>query len=302
MDRASCWLREIRAPFLSLSLVLIFLGSSVAISLGSFSFTRALLALLGLTVLHVGVNVLNEYSDYRTGIDFQTCPTPFSGGSGMLVAGKVAPSAAFAVGILSLSVGVGVGLIFLWLTNLKLLPLLIVGGAAVILYTDVLSRNALGELFAGLGLGFLPVMGADFIQTGQYSVIGAGAAVPAGILTFNLLLLNEFPDMPADRTGGRRNLLLLFGPNTGGRIYTLLMAAMYVWIAAVSAAGIVPAYCIAGLLTLPLALKPMKWAWNGGTDGDELVPALGTNVMVNLSTQTILGLALLASAWMNTAP
>ncbi len=51
---------------------------------GAFFLSWALLALLGLLLAHVSVNVLNDYFDYRSGVDLKTQRTPFSGGSGIL--------------------------------------------------------------------------------------------------------------------------------------------------------------------------------------------------------------------------
>jgi 1,4-dihydroxy-2-naphthoate octaprenyltransferase len=296
MNRVGFWLQEIRAPFLSLSAVLIFLGTSVAYAEGAFVPFRAILALAGLVLLHVSVNLFNEYSDFHSGIDFQTARTPFSGGSGMITSGKIAPGAVKAVAVGSLILGVAIGLYFLHLTNPWLLPLLLVGGFSVYFYTDLLARHALGEAFAGLGLGLLPVLGAHFVQTGRYSIAAFAAAIPAGILTFNLLLLNEFPDLDADRAGGRKNLLILFGRARGGRIYTILFVVMYLWIVCAVLVGFLPVYCLAGLFTIPLALKPMKWAWAGGGPEEEMIPCLGANVMTNLATQVLLGLGFIAAA------
>ncbi|MEJ2718931.1 MAG: prenyltransferase [Deltaproteobacteria bacterium] len=298
MDRLGLWLKEVRAPFLSLSVVLVFLGTSIAVAEGAFDPWRALLALIGLVALHISVNVLNEYSDFeKTGIDLYTSPTPFSGGSGMLVAGKIAPARAYAVGVGFLALGAGIGVYFLWLTNMWLLPLLLIGGFAVYFYTDFLARYALGEVFAGLGLGTLPVLGASFVQTEHYSVQAVAGAIPAGILTFNLLLINEFPDLEADTWGGRKNLLIAFGPLAGGKIYTMLLVFMYVWIIVAAFAGFIPVYCLAALATLAIAWKPMKWTWTGSANQEETVPALASNVVTNLATQSLLGAGFLAATY-----
>lgn len=73
------WFAETRPQFLLLSVVLAFLGSSMAwyaSGLWSFRFSfhigHALLAFLGLLLCHIGVNVLNDYFDYKSGIDLKT--------------------------------------------------------------------------------------------------------------------------------------------------------------------------------------------------------------------------------------
>jgi 1,4-dihydroxy-2-naphthoate octaprenyltransferase len=256
----------------------------------------SILALLGLILLHASVNLLNDYSDYHSGIDFATNATPFSGGSGMLINGRIAPSAALCAGIGCVAINIFIGLYFVRVTNWQLMPLLLVGVFAVCCYTDVLARCTLGEVFAGLGLGLLPVLGCYFVQVGHYSAKAFVAGIPAGLLTFNLLLLNEFPDYPADYRGGRKNLLMLLGVERAGRLYALVMALVYVSIALGVALSLIPNYCLLGLLTIPVALKSMQWAWNHTNDLNTVIPALQANVIANLGTQVLLGVGFLLSS------
>ena len=87
------WLAVARLPFLALSLVVVFLGSAMAWYSGAFNPVYAVLSLVGLMAAHGGVNVLNEYFDYYSGVDFHTRKTPFSGGSGVMPAGEPSPGA-----------------------------------------------------------------------------------------------------------------------------------------------------------------------------------------------------------------
>ena len=61
---------------------------------------------------------------------------------------------------------------------------------------------------------------------------------------------------------------------------------------------VLPVYCLAALLTLVVSWKPMRWAWNRIHDKENMVPALGANVVANLATQTLLGIGLLVSAYL----
>lgn len=298
MTRLVYWLKEIRAPFLSLSVVLVFLGTAVAVGDHPVHLGRAFLAVIGLILLHVSVNVLNEYGDYHSGVDFHTSPTPFSGGSGMLTGGFIEPSHARSVGYLCFLVSFVIGIYFVWVTNLLILPLLLVGAFSVYSYTSFLARHALGEIFAGLGLGLLPVLGAYFVQTGEYGASAFAASVAAGILTFNLLLINEFPDLEADIRGGRKNLVMTLGLKPAGRLYSFLMAAMYVWIVVCVASRLIPLFGLLSVLTLPIAWKPMRWAWSRVGSKDALVPALGANVTTNLGTQALLGIGFILSTFL----
>ena len=92
------WFAETRPQFLLLSVVLAFLGNAIAWYDGYFHLGYALLAFLGLLLCHIGVNVLNDYFDYKSGIDLKTKRTPFSGGSGILPAAKMKPRQVFCWG------------------------------------------------------------------------------------------------------------------------------------------------------------------------------------------------------------
>ncbi len=295
MERIGYWMKAMRAPLLSLPVALAFLGSAVAVYEGAFFPWRAGLAATGLVLLQASLMFFNDYSDFHSGIDYHTNPTPFSGGSGMVTAGKITPSAMYLAGVLCLLTGAAVLLSLVWMTDVRLLPLLVVGIFAVCAYTDHLHRHAMAEIFTGLTLGLLPVMGACFVHTLAYSASSVAAGVVAGILSFNLLLLCEFPDLEADIQGGRRNLLMVIGNDSAGKLYVSLNLLMYVWIAGTVAAGLLPTACLAALATIVIAWKPMRWAWNmpGGNNG--ITRILTSHVVMNLAVVALLGIGFLVS-------
>src|SRR5512142_3314496 len=155
-----------RAPFLLLSVTLVASGAAAGAYNGSFSWPHTVLAMVGLVCLHASVNALNEASDMRTGIDLRTVRTPFSGGSGTLPAGAMTARQAQWLGLALAGVGLLIGAYFLSHLGWVILPIIVLGAISVLAYTDVLARLGLGELFAGLGLGALPVMGAAIVQRG----------------------------------------------------------------------------------------------------------------------------------------
>jgi len=137
-------------------------------------------------------------------------------------------------------------------------------------------------------MGFLPVVGMYFIQTGFYTAPAYIAAVPSGILVHNLLLLNEFPDIAADREAGRRTLPITIGKQSAWIIYSVLTIAVYAWIGYWVAVGEMPLFALIALLTLPFAIKAI-WGGRQYNDMSRLVPALANNIMVVLLTQFLLG-------------
>jgi len=194
-----------RAPFLLLPVTLIAAGAAAGAYDGSFDIVRTIVALVGLVALHMAVNILNEWSDMRTGIDLKTRRTPFSGGSGTLPAGAISLRTTLVFGLTCAAVGLAAGVWLLTQIGTALIPFMVVGAFFVLGYTAGLARVGLGEIAAGLGLGGLPVAGTALVQGGAIGAAAVAAAIPATFMTFNLLLLNEFPDEEADRSGGRRN-------------------------------------------------------------------------------------------------
>ena len=284
-----------RAPFLLLPVTLVAAGSGAAVYDGAFSWFRTILALVGLVALHMAVNIFNEWSDMRTGIDLATERTPFSGGSGTLPAGGMSLTGALAFGIVCSAIGLAVGLYFLSVVGSTMMPILVVGGVCVLAYTDVLARLGVGELAAGLGLGGLPVAGTALVNTGHMDWAALAAGIPATFMTFNLLLLNEFPDETADRAGGRKNLVILLGRRPAAWIYAAAAVATPLSLLVAVLLHVLPMTCLVAMAPSVLLIKPLRWVFRDPADPVP-IPALGTNVVWNLTTNSAMALALVVAS------
>jgi 1,4-dihydroxy-2-naphthoate octaprenyltransferase len=294
MNGLAPWLGVARAPFLLLPVTLVAAGAAAAAYAGAFAWAPTILALVGLVLLHAAVNALNEASDMTTGIDLKTTRTPFSGGSGTLPAGRLSVRATRVFAYTCAVIG---GLIGGWFA-LQLGPvfalLMAAGAASVLFYTDVFARIGVGEIVAGLGLGALPVWGAAWVQ-GQPPGPGAlWAGVPAFLMTFNLLLLNEFPDEEADRAGGRRNIVLILGRKGAALVYAAAALLTPAVIVAAVASGALPPQALAAVVPSLLLSTPLRWAF-GDAREPVPIPALGMNVAWNLATNSVLAAALVVA-------
>jgi 1,4-dihydroxy-2-naphthoate octaprenyltransferase len=291
MNGLAPWLGVARAPFLLLPVTLVAAGAAAAAYEGAFGWRPTLLALVGLVLLHAAVNALNEASDMTTGIDLKTLRTPFSGGSGTLPAGRLSVRATRVFAYTCAVIG---GLIGGWFA-LKLGPmfalLMAVGAASVLFYSDVFARTGVGEIFAGFGLGALPIWGAAWVQGPPPGPAALWAGVPGFFMTFNLLLLNEFPDEEADRAGGRKNLVLMLGRKGAALVYAAAALATPAAIVVAVVLRALPVHALAATLPSLMLAKPLVWAF-GDTREPVPVPALGANVAWNLATNTVLALAL----------
>lgn len=288
---ARAYLGIARAPFLLLPVTLVVAGAGAGVYEGALHWGRTLTALIGLVALHVAVNSLNEWSDMRTGIDLNTTRTPFSGGSGTLPSGALPPQAALGLGIGGATVGLAAGI---WLTvqvGWLLLPFMVLGAVFVLGYTDWLARIGIGEVAAGLGLGGLPVVGTALVQAGVIGDTAIWAGIPATCMTFNLLLLNEFPDEEADREGGRRNLVLILGRTGAALLYSAAALLVPAAIAAAVLLGAFPGWSLLAAVPSLFLIGPLMWAFMRPGEGVP-IPALGANVTWNLVTNTVLGITL----------
>lgn len=292
-----------RAPFLVLPFTLIASGAAAAAYAGHFRWIHTAVGLVGLVALHIAVNVFNEYSDMvRTGIDLETKRTPFSGGSGTLPSGALSQRAALWFGVAAAAVGLLVGVWFVFRIGWQLLPLFAAGAVCVLAYTDVMTRIGLGELGAGLGLGALPVVGIAQVQEGATPVEAVAVAIPAFLMTFDLLLLNEFPDEAADRKGGRRNLVLMLGRAFAAKVYALAAILVPISIVGATVVGFLPKLALIGAVpSLIFLVKPLQWALVKPLEEAPL-PALGANVIWNLATNTMLAIALTVAKILETPP
>ena len=285
------WLLETRPQFLLLSVTLVLLGTAISWHEGYFNLLKFVLTLIGLLLAHSSVNILNDYFDYKSGIDLEVNRTPFSGGSGILPQGLLKPKGVYIYGVGCLLAALLIGIYLCTISGWKLLPLILLGGPVIYFYTSHLTKWLVGELWAGLGLGILPVMGTYFVQTGSYSVEAFVVSLASGFLTTNLLLLNEFPDIEADKKGGRYNLVIALGPKNASRLYAGLAVLTYLIIVGGVVFKLMPPITLIGFHSILFSFKAIKVTFKHYDNVQKLLPALKSNVLTVLVTNAFLALA-----------
>lgn len=288
-------LGPMRLPFLILGPVCVFLGYACARWRGGdVSAWNFVLALMGAVAAHISVNALNEYSDFKSGLDFKTRRTPFSGGSGTLPAHPEAARGTLWVAILGAGMVFAIGLYFIAYRGVGILPLGLAGLALIALYTNYITRSPFWCLMApGLGFGVFMVMGSDYVLSGSYSLAGFVASLVPTFLVSNLLLLNQFPDVEADRSIGRRHLVVVSGLKVAAGVYVLFLALAFLSLVAGVALNLLPATCLMGLGTMVLAIPAAAGAIRHCEDPDRLILAMRLNVLINLLTPALVGVGFL---------
>ncbi len=162
------------------------------------------------------------------------------------------------------------------------MPVIVIAAVSIYIYSTVISKLMLGELFAGLNFGPLVSLGAYFTQTGSLSWVAFAAGIVPGILTSLLLYLNEFPDLEADSKHGRRNTVILLGLRGASRFYYILLASTYFWVAGSVVVGALPVGALAYFLTAPLALSTARGVSRHYSEVGALIPFMAGNVKLVL--------------------
>lgn len=290
-------LQTIRPPFLLLSPVCIFLGYASAVYCGAQPAPwLTMLVIFGALCAHVSVNTFNEYADFQSGLDELTRRTPFSGGSGALQQNPAAATGVLAPAITTLMITIVLGLYFIYLRGWSIVILLVVGVSIIVAYTSWLNRQPLLCLLApGLGFGLLYVVGAHVVLSGSYHVVAFYTALLPFLLANNLLLLNQYPDIEADRAVGRRHLPISRGVHTSNLVYLGQACLALVTVVAGVQLAMLPAACLLALPALLPALLVFYGLMRHGRDTDRLIPYMALNVFTVLVAPLLLGIGLLMS-------
>ena len=179
--------------------------------MATIEYFDAILTFAGVMALHASVDLLNDYWDFKRGIDTQTTRTKMSGGTGVLPEGLLKPSSVYRAGVLFLIIGSLIGSYFV-ITN-GILIAIILGFAilSIYFYSTKIVDSGLGEFFVAVK-GSMIVIGAFFIQSGRSKLLNLFlAGIVIGTLSSLVLFIVSFPDHDADKSKGRKTLVIVIG-------------------------------------------------------------------------------------------
>ncbi len=288
-------LGPMRLPFLILTPACVALGFGAALwTQGYVAPFQVIMVLVGAVSAHISANAFNEYFDFKSGLDFHTQRTPFSGGSGTLPANPHLAKHALVIAIATFTVVVGIGFYFLIVRGPALLAIGILGLFLLISYTPWIAHHPYMCLVApGLGFGPFMVIGTHVALTGSYSWTAFVASMIPFFLVSNLLLLNQFPDVEADRDVGRKHLPIVIGRRASSLLYVgfLLMAYLsLIW-------GVynqyLPKASLIGLATAILAVPVSIGSCRYAENVKKLSPSMGINVAINIIKPVLVSIGLI---------
>jgi len=157
---------------------------------------------------------------------------PFTGGSRFIQNGVLSARQTFRYGVVLLAaaaaIGIGLGLAVSFGPGLWLIGALgLFVGWAYSAPPLCLNGRGLGEISVALGFGILIPLGADYVQRGSLSPVPILVAIPYALLVTNLLYINQFPDLRADRAAGKHHWVVRLGARRARWGYVVLAAVAY---------------------------------------------------------------------------
>ena len=305
------FLRATRLPFLSATVVPIGIGIAVAGLHGRWHWWPAILTLVAGMCVHLGLNVANDVFDTQSGADAaNVTPTQFSGGSRVILYGLMTMGQMQLLSLGFYAVGLGIGL-YLAITRAfwPILTIGILGAAISYFYTAPpvrLVHRGLGEIGVFLGFGPIMALGAYYVQARSFSWEAVYASLPVGILVALILYVNEVPDRPGDAAAGKRTLPVRLTREQAIQGYAAAVAVAFALILAGVLTGFLPAATIIALAPIPLAAGVYRGLRRHYESPYELMPWMGKNIQLHLSTGMLLILgyliAIIASHLMTHPP
>ncbi len=277
-SRVEVWIEAMRLRTLPASAAGVLAGVAVAMQRGHFDWLPALLCLLFALAAQIGSNFANEYYDYRDGLD-KPGREGFRRG---VTEGDITPQAmqramAIAFGIAAL---VGCSLIYWggwWLVLAGIF--ILIGALSYSAGPFPLSRNALGEIAVVVFYGLIPVGFTFYLQTGYFSYADFLAGLAFGLLSANILIVNNYRDHDDDKAVNKLTTAVVFGRKTVAWAYLVngflaILLTANLWISAGTVWLVFP--------TLYLLAHICLWRYIKANEGHKLNPALGMTAFLML--------------------
>ncbi len=258
------WVQASRPPFFIATLIPLTAGAVLAGKQGAFRFTPFLLILVGSFLVHFATNIANDFFDYLQGTDAGGA----IGGSRVLQEGRIGPQELLRAIVLLYGAAAIIGLYITWSMRLwALLPLLLFAFFSSLFYVAPPVKygyRGLGELFVGINMGPVMVMGANWVLLGRVDWAAFPVAIPIGLMVALILYYQSLPDMDTDRVAGKRTLAVRLGRKGARRGLVVFWVIIYASIAALIAENYLSSLAWCTLLTLPLLLR--LWRIVSATD------------------------------------
>ena len=284
----SVWLRVIRVRFLLASIIAVSAGLAITWwNTSSITIFDAILTICGVLALHASVDLLNDYWDFKRGIDTTTHRTKMSGGSGVLPEGLLKPAQVYAAGIAFLIIGTAIGIYFIATDGIVIGIILAFAVISIYFYSTKIVDWGLAEVFVAIK-GSMIVIGTYFVQTSQITESTVLAGIVIGVLSSLVLFITSFPDHDADKAKGRKTLVISLGMQKACSILWIFPAITYGITIIAVVFEIFPVFCLIILSTVPLIIKSGQKLKQNYDKLTNLIPVMSSTLYFSRITGALL--------------
>ena len=281
------WFRVIRIRFLLASVIAVSAGLALSWWHGvQIDIWYAIMTLGGVIALHASVDLLNDYWDYKRGIDTLTQRTKMSGGTGVLPEGLLEPTQVYRAGIIFLIIGGLIGSYFVVIDGIIIGLILAFAVLSIYFYSTKIVDSGLAELFVTVK-GTMIVLGTYFIQSSEINISSIMAGIFVGVLSSLVLFITSFPDYEADKAKGRKTLVIFLGKQKATTMFWIFPIIAYSVLISGILYEIFPLYCIISLAVVPLIIKAGLKLKQNFDDIPGLVPAMSSTITFSRITGTL---------------
>jgi 1,4-dihydroxy-2-naphthoate octaprenyltransferase len=277
---ARIWLMAARPRTLPAAIAPVLVGSAAAYeATEEFRWGAFIAALVGSIFIQIGTNLANDYSDAKRGADTEDRLGPVR----VTSAGLVAPKRVLYATWLAFAVAAVAGIYLATVAGWVIIAVGVASIAAGVLYTGgprPYGYAGMGELFVFLFFGLVAVNGSYYVQVEQLDALPFWLSISVGLLSTAILVVNNIRDLETDRRAGKRTLAVRLGRERTRVLYEALVGGAYLILAVGLVAADGPLLALIGVLSAPLALRPLN-AVLTRTDGPSLNAALaGTGALL----------------------
>ena len=289
----SVWLRVIRVRFLLASVIAVSVGLALNWSQNTtIGYFDSILTFAGVLALHASVDLLNDYWDFKRGIDTKTTRTKMSGGTGVLPEGLLKPSSVYRAGVAFLILGSLIGSYFVITYGILIAIILGFAILSIYFYSTKIVDSGLGEFFVGVK-GSMIVIGAFYIQSGEVNIESILAGIVVGTLSSLVLFIASFPDHDADKSKGRKTLVIAVGKEKASKLFWAFPLIAYSIILFGIYLDLFPILSLICLLSFPLVIKSVFGLQKNYDSIDNLVPFMSSSLQFSRITGILFVLSFL---------
>lgn len=264
-------------------------GAAIAWCFGTqikpLSWLWFLLAMIGVFLVEIAKNALNEVIDYQSGVDpgvDEEHRTPFSGGKKSIVEGRLDLTQCAYIAFICFALAAVIGVVLVLFVEPMVFWVGLAGFLLAVIYSlppFKLCYRGFGEIAVGLAFGPAVVLGVYVLIEGRFDWLPLLVSLPIAFLIANVLVINQFPDYEVDKRCGKKNWVVRLGKQKSVWLYAALFALAYIAQigVAVYAKNLI---WLLPLLTVPFAIKAVKNCHDHHNNIKQLIASNAATVLI----------------------